>query len=343
MRANSFVVSFPRINSMSRIALVSSLAILAIIILGGVWWLHTSTSKNHQMVLSLLTRVKALEQEVQALHSRSSSKLNEEPANTSETAEAGVDANDLERIAERLDYLEALLREHGEPSLVEKAKTEEVTVAQDISQTEQYKERLDLLEGTIQALRRQLDMMAQSISPVVYLGSLEAELIRANRYYYELDEPTTALQAYAALLERYDLTYEETLMALTNSAKAYDEAAQKGPSFLEGSTSLLLSLEEGISHLQQEDQGTLFFRLANGCMHQGCYEDAYRLYQKAIQTMPDNKEKVSAYWSMSFAARHAVGEDAFFETLSQGHKLGSDIGVDVSDFEKEIDAPREKR
>jgi hypothetical protein len=58
--------------------------------------------------------------------------------------------------------------------------------------------------------------------------------------------------------------------------------------------------------------------------------------------MPDDKGKVSAYWSMSFAARQAVGEDAFFETLRQGHKLGSDIGVDVSSFEKEIEAPREK-
>jgi tetratricopeptide (TPR) repeat protein len=343
MRVSFVVVSFPRINSMNRTALVSSLAILVIIILGGVWWLNAGTSKNHQMLVSLLTRVNTLEQEVQALHSRGSNQLNEEPANTNRTAEAGVDAKDLERIVERLNYLEALLGERSEQSLVEKPKTQEVIVTQDIRQTEQYKERLNLLEETIQALQHQLDMMAQSISPVVYLGSPEAELIRANRYYHELDEPTTALQAYAALLERYDLTYEETLMVLTNSAKAYDEAAQKGSSFLTGGTSLLLPLEDGIGHLQQEDQGTLFFTLANGCMHQECYEDAYRLYQKAIQTMPDDRKKVSAYWSMSFAARHAVGEEAFFETLSQGHKLGSDLGVDVSDFEKEIDAPREKK
>ena len=104
----------------------------------------------------------------------------------------------------------------------------------------------------------------------------------------------------------------------------------------------LLLIEDRISKLQKEDQGVLFSRLANGCMHGNCYEDAYRLYQEAIQTLPDNKEKVNAYWSMSFAARHAVGEDKFFEILSEGHKLGTELGINVSHFEKEIYNPREK-
>jgi tetratricopeptide (TPR) repeat protein len=258
----------------------------------------------------------------------------------------GLHQNDLVRIAKRLDHLETVLVNHSDHSLVERPRLQEVTFTQNVpmaKSTEQYQERLALLEETIQSLQHQLDVVFQSISPVADLGSPEAELIRANRYYHELDEPSTAVQAYASLLERYELTYDEILAALTNSAESFDSAAQKRSSFVAGNASLLSLLEDRISQLQKEDQGVLFSMLANGCMHGECYEDAYRLYQKAIQTLPDDKHKVSAYWSMSFAARHAVGEDAFFGTLSQGHKLGSDLGVDVSSFEKEISNPREMK
>ena len=326
---------------MKRIKFVSSLAI--IIILGGALWLNINISWNKNE--DLLTRIKALEQQVQALQSLSDGKLNRDTIDVTGITQDVVNPNDLARLAERLDYIETRLAELSKQSPVEKPKTGEVTLTQNTPATrtvEQYKERLNLLEDTIQTLQHQLEIMFLSISPVTDLGSPEAELIRANRYYQELDEPSTAVQAYASLLERYELTYEETLTALTNSADSFDSAAEKRPSFVAGNASLLLFLEDRIGLLPKNDQGLLFSRLANGCMHGNSYEDAYRLYQKAIQILPDTKEKVSAYWSMSFAARHAAGEDAFFETLSQGHKLGSDLGLNVSSFEKEIAEPREK-
>jgi len=329
---------------MNRSTLILALIVFIAFTLGALQWLNTNASWKQQITV-VLKRIETLEQAVEALKSRSDSKPNDDIIDTRSTTEDVVDQDDLARITKRLQSLETLLTELSKQSLVERPITEEETVAQNIqiSQTvEQYRERLNHLEDTIQALQHQLDMMFQSVSPVADLGSREAELIRANRYYHDLDEPSTAVQAYASLLERYELTYEETLMALTNSADSFDSAAQKRSSFVTGNASLLSLLEDRISQLQKEDQGLLFFTLANGCMHGTCYEDAYRLYRKAIQTLPDSKEKVSAYWSMSFAARYALGEDAFFETLSQGHKLGSELGLDVSSFEKEIDAPRER-
>lgn len=322
------------------VALVVSFAAIVLVTM----WLYSNTVKNQQ-IADMLARIETLEQAAQTLQIRSDSIPTDNLTNISGIKEDIVGTNDLAKIAKRLDYLESLLTELIESSSVKRQDIKEVATNRNVpiyQTAEQHQERLELLENTIKIMQNQFDAISQSISPVVDLGSPEAELIRAYRYYEELKEPSTAVQAYTSLLKRYELTYDETLMVLTNSTSAYDRAAQRQPSFVADNISQLLLLEERISLLPQKEQGELFSRLANACMHGRSYEDAHRLYQKAIQMLPDGEDKVSAYWSMSFAARQAVGEEAFFETLRQGHKLGSDLGIDVSSFEKEIAEPREK-
>lgn len=324
--------------------LVTFVLFSAAILLGVIWFRSNST--KDQQIVDVLARIEALEQATQNLQIRSDSKPSDNTTDKSRTEEDIVGIDNLAKIAERLDDLELLLTELIESSSIKTQDVEDEPVNRNapINQaTEQHHERLKLLENTIEVLQGQFEAIFQSISPVVDLGSPEAELYRANRYYHELEEPSTAAHAYASLLDRYELSFNDTQNVLTNGTAAFDSACQARPSYLNDNLSVLLSFEDRVQTLQLEDQGNLFSRLANACMNGKSYEDAHRLYKKVIRVMPDGEDKVDAYWSMAFALRETTGERAFFDALGRGHKLGLDLGLNVSHFEKEIAEPREKK
>jgi len=258
-----------------------------------------------------------------------------------------VDINDLFVLNRRLSSLENSVTELAGKINSGQIVDRETSAREHIpEQTRQdlYSERLMVLESEIEQLRNQVKIALDSISPIANLGSPEEELLRANRYFHEFKEPSTATHAYMSLLERYPLTYVETLPILNNAVIAFDSAAQKQGQFVLDNILLMAKLEAKIRSLQPEHQGELFSRLANACMHGGeTYHDAARFYQEAINKLPDSREKVSAYWSMAFALREVQGEDAFLNTLSAGYGLGSAIGVDVNSFEKELDHPRARK
>ena len=308
------------------------------LILGGIV-LHGVLSEEVKQPEEVYQRIERLENLIHQL----ATTLN---SNRTGISDDTVDINDLLVLHRRLSSLENSVTELAEKINSGQFVDRETSAGEHIpEQTRQdlYSERLMVLESEIEQLRNQVKIALDSISPIVNLGSPEEELLRANRYFHELKEPSTATHAYMSLLERYPFTYEETLPILNNAVKAFDHAAQKQRAFVLDNILLMTKLEAKIQDLQPEHQGELFSRLANACMHGEAYHDAARFYQEAINKLPDGREKVSAYWSMAFALREVQGEEAFLDTLSAGHGLGSAIGVDVNSFEKELVHPRARK
>ena len=321
---------------MSKITLLAFSIILSAIILGGSILLRPTSVKDER-ITEVFQRIEELEHSVQNYISNT-------PAESVKTEEYVYEPNTLIAMSRRLGLLEALSTQIAKRILQTKQATVETPTDQDVPgqiSGDEYLELLTYIENSIEELRIQFDAVFDSISPIANLSSPEAELLRANRFYHELKEPSTAVYAYTSMLERYSFTYDETLQILSNSTMSFSQAAENQTSFVVDNPAILISLEERIRELQPEDQGDLLSMLASACMHGNTYEDASRLYKEAINRLPDGEEKVSLYLSMAFALRKTEGDESFFATLKQGQELGLDIGIDVRSFEKELADPRD--
>ena len=215
------------------------------------------------------------------------------------------------------------------PTLPEKKELDEGTL-----------DRIARLESQIGELREQLVAAFDSVSPIAPLGSPEEEIARADSL-YESRKWSTALRAYVVVLQRYP-RHTEVISTLQKAAEAFDAATQWNPAFLRTGAYALWEIEQMIGQIPERDQGKPLCSLASACMHASDYPKAAQFYAKAVRVLPDNIDKVDAYWSMAFALRETQGESAFLRILEEGRDLALKVGLEnpANVFQSEISSPR---
>ena len=144
-----------------------------------------------------------------------------------------------------------------------------------------------------------------------------------------------------ALLERYP-NCPDRAAVLRKAVEAFDGFATSLDGALQ--TEIFSRLEELVESSPPEAQGNLFAGLGYSCMRRrNDYPAAARFFRRAVQLLPDSREKVEAYRVLAAALREVEGEEAFLESLKAGRRLANAIGVDTSEFDKKIENPRPRR